>query len=122
MEYRHSFGLEASCPRKRQHPAGAFPDVQSSLMFVCVPGRLRPVADTEWRIKRYINMNHLHELDMNLISQQVGQLTATEWLKFFAKKSYYFFYVLLSPIRQFHLIYNSIFLFFLFQVKVIIIP
>ena len=56
--------------KRRTKAVGAFPDGQSALMLVCA--RLRHVAGTEWGIKRYMNMDHLHELDMELINQQVG--------------------------------------------------
>ena len=56
--------------KRRTRAVGAFPDGQSALMLVCA--RLRHVAGTEWGIKRYMNMDHLHELDIELINQQVG--------------------------------------------------
>lgn len=56
--------------KRRTRAVGAFPDGQSALMLVCA--RLRHVAGTEWGIKRYMNMDHLHELDMEFINQQVG--------------------------------------------------
>ena len=56
--------------KRRTKAVGAFPDGQSALMLVCA--RLRHVAGTEWGIKRYMNMDHLHELDMEFINQQVG--------------------------------------------------
>jgi len=56
--------------KRRTKAVGAFPDGQSALMQVCA--RLRHVAGTEWGIKRYMNMDHLHELNMELINQQVG--------------------------------------------------
>ena len=56
--------------KRRTKAVGAFPDGQSALMLVCA--RLRHVAGTEWGIKRYMNMDHLHELDIELINQQVG--------------------------------------------------
>ena len=46
----------------RTRAIGAFPDVQSALMLVCA--RLRHVAGTQWGAKRYINMDHLAELDI----------------------------------------------------------
>lgn len=39
-----------------------FPDGQSALILVCV--RLRHVAGTQWGAKRYMNMDHLAELDI----------------------------------------------------------
>ena len=56
--------------KRRTRAVGAFPDGQSALMLVCA--RLRHVAVTGWGIKRYMNMDHLHELDIELINQQVG--------------------------------------------------
>ena len=41
---------------------GAFPDGQSALMLVCA--RLRHVAASEWGSKRYLNMNHLFDLEL----------------------------------------------------------
>ena len=56
--------------KRRTRAVGAFPDGQSALMLVCA--RLRHVAVTGWGIKRYMNMDHLHELDIELINQHVG--------------------------------------------------
>lgn len=41
---------------------GAFPDGNSALMLVCA--RLRHVAGTDWGLKRYMNMEHLLEMDV----------------------------------------------------------
>lgn len=48
--------------KRRTKAIGAFPDVQSALMLVCA--RLRHVAGTQWGAKRYMNMDHLHEMDI----------------------------------------------------------
>lgn len=48
--------------KRRTRAIGAFPDGQSALMLVCA--RLRHVAGTQWGAKRYINMDHLAELDI----------------------------------------------------------
>ena len=47
--------------KRRTRAIGAFPDGQSALMLVCA--RLRHVAGTQWGTKRYMNMEHLKELD-----------------------------------------------------------
>lgn len=44
---------------------GAFPDGQSALMLVCV--KLRHIAGTQWGAKRYMNMDHLAELDIQCV-------------------------------------------------------
>ena len=48
--------------KRRTRAIGAFPDEQSALMLVCA--RLRHVAGTQWGVKRYMNMEHLKELDL----------------------------------------------------------
>jgi len=48
--------------KRRTKAIGAFPDGQSALMLVCA--RLRHVAGTQWGAKRYMNMDHLYELDV----------------------------------------------------------
>ena len=47
--------------KRRTKPIGAFPDGNSALMLVCA--RLRHVAGSDWGIKRYMNMDHLLEMD-----------------------------------------------------------
>ena len=47
--------------KRRTKPIGAFPDGNSALMLVCA--RLRHVAGSNWGIKRYMNMDHLLEMD-----------------------------------------------------------
>ena len=48
--------------KRRTRAIGAFPDGKSALMLVCA--RLRHVAGTQWGTKRYMNMEHLKELDL----------------------------------------------------------
>ena len=48
--------------KRRTKAIGAFPDGQSALMLVCA--RLRHVAALEWGSKRYLNMNHLFDLEL----------------------------------------------------------
>ena len=47
--------------KRRTKAIGAFPDGNSALMLVCA--RLRHVAGTDWGIKRYLNMEHILEMD-----------------------------------------------------------
>jgi transposase-like protein len=48
--------------RRRTRVVGAFPDGQSALMLVCA--RLRHVAGTQWGSKKYMNMKHLENTDL----------------------------------------------------------
>lgn len=48
--------------KRRNKAIGAFPDGNSALMLVCA--RLRHVAGTDWGSKRYMNMDHLREMDV----------------------------------------------------------
>lgn len=48
--------------KRRTRAIGAFPDGQSALMLVCA--RLRHVAASEWGTKRYMNMDHLREMEI----------------------------------------------------------
>jgi transposase-like protein len=48
--------------KRRIKAIGAFPDGNSVLMLVCA--RLRHVAGTDWGLKRYMNMEHLLEMDV----------------------------------------------------------
>lgn len=48
--------------KRRTRAIGAFPDGQSALMLVCA--RLRHAAGTQWGAGRYMNMEHLAELDI----------------------------------------------------------
>ncbi len=50
--------------KRRTRAIGAFPDGNSALMLVCA--RLRHVAGSDWGAKRYMNMDHLLEMDMEL--------------------------------------------------------
>ena len=59
--------------KRRTKAIGAFPDGQSALMLVCA--RLRHVAATEWGSKRYLNMDHLFELEFQC--QADDQFTAS---------------------------------------------
>lgn len=52
---------------------GAFPDGQSALMLVCA--RLRHVSASNWGTKRYLNTNHLFDLELQCKSD--GQFTAS---------------------------------------------
>lgn len=54
--------------KRRTRTIGAFPDGQSALMLVCA--RLRYVAGTDWGAKRYLNMQHLFELEKEEINEQ----------------------------------------------------
>ena len=47
--------------KRRTRAIGAFPDGNSALMLVCA--RLRHVAGSDWGIKRYMNMDHLLEME-----------------------------------------------------------
>lgn len=47
-----------------------FPYGQSALMFVCA--RLRHVARTSWRARRYMNMDHLFKLEEDLLSDIIA--------------------------------------------------
>ena len=48
--------------KRRTKAIGAFPDGNSALMLVCA--RLRHVSGSEWGAKRYMNMEHLLEIDL----------------------------------------------------------
>ena len=54
--------------KRRTRAIGAFPDSQSTLMLVCT--RLRYIAGTDWGAKRYLNMQHLFELEKEGINEQ----------------------------------------------------
>ena len=56
--------------KQRTRPIGAFPDGNSALMLVCA--RLRHVAGTDWGTKRYMNMDHLLEMDNNRDDELIG--------------------------------------------------
>ena len=55
--------------RRRTRVVGAFPDGRSALMLVAA--RLRYVAGREWGTRRYMNMEHLKELDAEASSAEV---------------------------------------------------
>ena len=55
--------------KRRTRAIGAFPDGNSALMLVCA--RLRHVAGTDWGTKRYMNMDHLREMDAELVETSV---------------------------------------------------
>ena len=59
--------------KRRTKAIGAFPDGQSALMLVCA--RLRYVAASDWGSKRYLNMNHLFDLEPQC--KVNGQFTAS---------------------------------------------
>ena len=54
--------------KRRTRAIGAFPDGQSALMLVCA--RLRYVSGTDWGAKRYLNMQHLFEMEKEEINEQ----------------------------------------------------
>lgn len=54
--------------KRRTRAIGAFPDSQSTLMLVCT--RLRYIAGTDWGAKRYLNMQHLFEMEKEEINEQ----------------------------------------------------
>ena len=56
--------------KRRTKAIGAFPDGQSALMLVCA--RLRHVAGTQWSAKRYMNMEHLYEMDIQEESDNIA--------------------------------------------------
>ncbi len=56
--------------KRRTRSIGAFPDGNSALMLVCA--RLRHVAGSDWGTKRYMNMEHLRELDIEDAEILVG--------------------------------------------------
>lgn len=56
--------------KRRTKAIGAFPDGQSALMLVCA--RLRHVAGTQWGVKRYMNMDHLHSMEMDPESDNIA--------------------------------------------------
>lgn len=56
--------------KRRTKSIGAFPDGNSALMLVCA--RLRHVAGSDWGTKRYMNMDHLLEMDVDHDDEQAG--------------------------------------------------
>ena len=59
--------------KRRTKAIGSFPDGQSALMLVWA--RLHHVAATDWGTKRYLNMDHLFELEFQ--RQADDQFTAS---------------------------------------------
>ena len=57
--------------KRRTRAIGAFPDGQSALMLVCA--RLRHVAASDWGDKRYLNMEHLYDMEFQ---KQLGSREA----------------------------------------------
>ncbi len=56
--------------KRRTRAIGAFPDGNSALMLVCA--RRRHVAGSSWGEKRYMNMEHLLEIDNSQFDTLVG--------------------------------------------------
>ena len=56
--------------KHRTKAIGTFPDGQSALMLVCA--RLRHVAGTQWDAKRYLNMDHLHSMEIDPESDDIA--------------------------------------------------
>lgn len=56
--------------KRRTKAIGAFPDGNSALMLVCA--RLRHVACSDWGVKRYMNMKHLDDAEINYADVTVG--------------------------------------------------
>lgn len=56
--------------KRRTRSIGAFPDGNSALMLVCA--RLRHVAGTDWGIKRYMNMDHFLEMELEKSDTMAG--------------------------------------------------
>ena len=62
--------------RRRTRVVGAFPDGQSALMLVAA--RLRHVAGSSWGERRYLNMDHLRELDLQAAADAEAQPESEE--------------------------------------------
>jgi len=56
--------------RRRTKVVGTFPDGNSALMLVCA--RLRHVANSQWGLKKYLNMKHLENMELNSSDLFVG--------------------------------------------------
>ena len=54
--------------KRRTKAIGAFPDGQSALMLVCA--RLRHVAASAWGAKKYLNMQHLYDMEIQTKADQ----------------------------------------------------
>jgi transposase-like protein len=55
--------------RRRSRVVGCFPDGNSALMLAAA--RLRHIAGTKWGTRRYMNMEHLQEIEKELLTQAV---------------------------------------------------
>lgn len=62
--------------KRRTRAIGAFPDGQRALMLVCA--RLRHLAGTQWRTKRYVNMDHLNHMEDDLQSDIIAGCQTAE--------------------------------------------
>lgn len=60
--------------RRRTRVVGAFPDGQSALMLVAA--RLRHVSGSSWGERRYLNMDHLREQDLQAATASEAEKTA----------------------------------------------
>lgn len=56
--------------KRRTKAIGAFPDGQSALMLLCA--RLRHVAGAQWGTKRYMNMEHLYNMELDATSDDIA--------------------------------------------------
>ena len=54
--------------KRRTKAIGAFPDGQSALMLVCA--RLRHVAASGWGTKKYLNMQHLFDMELQSMAEK----------------------------------------------------
>ena len=53
--------------RRRTNVVGTFPVGNSALMLVCA--RLRYVSSSDWGTKKYLNMEHLYELEREAVRE-----------------------------------------------------
>lgn len=60
---------------------------------------LRHVAGTDWGTKRYMNMDHLLEMDAELNESKVGWLQATERSKQYLRKTYWHYHEVFPGLR-----------------------
>ena len=54
--------------KRRTKAIGAFPDGQSALMLLCAS--LRHVAASGWRTKKYLNMQHLFDMELQSMAEK----------------------------------------------------
>lgn len=54
--------------KRRTKAIGAFPDGESALMLVCA--RLRHVSASAWGAKKYLNMQHLYDMELQAKAEQ----------------------------------------------------